>query len=174
MEQAEIRKIVEEHYPAMRFIGKKYTDADRDPVSEGFDRKWNEWMVNNWFGPFEKLPKPAGMENDVIGLMGMNGPDNFEYWIGEFTSEGTPVPKDYEYVDLPALSAGVCWLFGQPPGIFWMHEYCAAELLGEGLKPFAEGTARWYAFERYNNPRYTTPDAEGNRILDYGIFIEDE
>ncbi|MDR0843132.1 MAG: hypothetical protein LBP68_06930 [Acidobacteriota bacterium] len=171
MEQAKIQKVVEEHYPAMRFVGKKYTDADRDPVSEGFDRAWEECNAGNWFAPLEKLPRPAGMENGVVGLMGMNGPNNFEYWIGVFAPEGTPVPEGYEYADLPALSAGVCWLFGQPPGIFWMHEYCAAELLGEGLKPFPQETSRWCSFERFNNPRYTTQDAAGNRILDYGIFV---
>jgi len=105
--------------------------------------------------------------------LGMAGPGNFEYWIGVFAAEGAPVPEGYEYADLPASSAGVCWLFGKPPGIFWMHEYCAAELMGEEMTPVPQETSRWYAFERFNNPRYTEPDAEGNRILDYGIFIED-
>ena len=30
-----------------------------------------------------------------------------------------------------------------------------------------------WCFERYNCPRFTTPDEEGNVILDYGISIED-
>ena len=28
-----------------------------------------------------------------------------------------------------------------------------------------------WCFERYNCPRYTTPDGEGNVILDYGISV---
>jgi hypothetical protein len=33
-------------------------------------------------------------------------------------------------------------------------------------------TVCWCAFERYNCPRFTEPDENGDVILDYGILLE--
>lgn len=42
---------------------------------------------------------------------------------------------------------------------------CQAELDRRG---WVRKDAGWH-FERYNCPRFTTPDAQGNVILDYGV-----
>ncbi len=39
----EVVKVVKEHVPALRFIGKRYTDADRD-AQGGFAARWEEWF----------------------------------------------------------------------------------------------------------------------------------
>ena len=49
------------------------------------------------------------------------------------------------------------------------HEMCLEELKSLGLKRKEDD----WCFERYNCPRFTTPDEAGNVILDYGISIED-
>lgn len=45
----------------------------------------------------------------------------------------------------------------------------AARFIGKKYK----GSANWgeWCFERYNCPGFTTPDEQGNVILDYGISI---
>jgi hypothetical protein len=172
MEQAEIIKVTQESLPALRLIGKRYTDADRHPELGSYAHKWGEWMENGWFGALAALPAADGAETGYIGLMGVAPPDTFEYWIGVFAPAGTPAPEGFVFADLPAAEVGVCWIRGTEPGIYWMHEYCAAELLGEGMEvPGSGDSARWFAFERYNHPRFTEPDAAGDVILDYGIYL---
>ncbi|MGN6714677.1 hypothetical protein [Anaerocolumna jejuensis] len=40
---AEIIKVYKEHLPAVRFIGKRYTNTDRCKDG-GFGYKWEEWF----------------------------------------------------------------------------------------------------------------------------------
>lgn len=40
---AEIIKVYKEHLPAVRFIGKRYTNTDGDKDG-GFGYKWEEWF----------------------------------------------------------------------------------------------------------------------------------
>jgi hypothetical protein len=47
----EIIKTYKEHFPAIRLIGKRYTDADR--ANGSFGAQWAEWHVNGWFDPLE-------------------------------------------------------------------------------------------------------------------------
>lgn len=47
------------------------------------------------------------------------------------------------------------------------HNLCLEEIKRLGLQRKEDD----WCFERYNCPRFTTPDADGNVILDYGIAI---
>ena len=47
------------------------------------------------------------------------------------------------------------------------HEMCLEALKEQG---FTRREDSW-CFERYQCPRFTTPDEQGNVILDYGISI---
>lgn len=38
--------------------------------------------------------------------------EEFEYWIGMFFPEGTSVPENYEYADIPWGFIGTCWIYG--------------------------------------------------------------
>ena len=49
------------------------------------------------------------------------------------------------------------------------HNLCLEELKCKG---WVRREDDW-CFERYNCPRFTTPDEEGRVILDYGISVED-
>ena len=50
-----------------------------------------------------------------------------------------------------------------------VHNLCLEKLKSLGFKRKEDD----WCFERYNCPRFTTPDEEGNVILDYGISIEE-
>lgn len=167
---ADVVRVQKEHFPAMRFIGKRYTDADRDPIG-GFAGRWQEWFRENRFAPLEALGPAPETGGATIGLIRLES--TFEYWIGMFFPEGTAVPAGYDAVDLPASTFGTCWLYGRPD---------TGELFGEAAHALCVvhiERAGWriadvpLCLEVYNCPRYTTPDAEGNVILDYCIQLAD-
>ena len=55
-----------------------------------------------------------------------------------------------------------------------MHGDCISKFHEEGMGNFrSDYENRACFFERYNCPRFTEQDAEGNIILDYGIYLAD-
>lgn len=171
-----ITRIYTQPFPARRFIGKKYGDPDR--VNGGFGQQWGDFFANGWFDVLEHAPvspMDEGFEDGdaYIGLMRSRDGDPFEYWVGMFLPPDTPVPEGFEAHDFPEGELGVGWLYG-PEAELYGHEPDVALKLGEegiSLKDDEDG-ACWF-FERYACPRYTTPDAEGNVILDIGFFVKE-
>lgn len=157
----ELLQIRQEHSPAARFVGKRYSDGP----------DWGQWWEHGWFDILEGIPGLAINDDGYIGAVrivdGMP-----EYWIGMFFPEGTSVPEGFEYVDIEPLHYAVCYLYGNEgdPELYSMdtHNRCLEALKEQGLKRKEDD----WCFERYNCPRFTTPDEKGNVILDYGISIE--
>jgi hypothetical protein len=169
---AEIIKVYKEHLPALRFIGKRYTDNDR--VHGGYGHKWGEWFQNDWFSPLEKSGSAGNIENGYLGFMRCY--PNFEYWIGVFLPPKTTVPDGYDFIDIDEGDVGVCWIKGNHDdgSIYSMHEKCIESLKENGMSNFRKAEdGRAYFFERYNCPRFTEKDENGNVILDYGIYLTD-
>jgi len=162
----QILETFQEFYPAMKLVGKRYTDADRD-ANGSFAGQWGSWFQNDWFSALQegRLEK---ISDDCIGLM-CNAPEGFEYWIGLFLAPDAPVPEGFAAVDIPAMGVGVCLLYGKDgtADLFGMdaHTACVKAWEGKGWK------LTGCFFERYNCPRYTTPDEKGNVILDYCAFL---
>lgn len=162
----DIVQIIREDMPAARFIGKRY------PAGTNFGAQWGQWFGNGWFEPLDQLEGRAAINQDsYCGAMHVvNG--EVEYWIGMFFAPTAEAPEGYESIDLGPLSFAVCYLRDKPesPELFGLaaHNRCLEELRGQGMTRKEDD----WCFERYQCPRYTTPDAEGNIILDYGIAIE--
>lgn len=167
----EIIKIYKEKFPSLRLIGKRYTDKDRDSFGS-FSNKWNEWFEKGYFKTLEELESLPENEGAYLGCMRCT--DEFEYWIGMFFPEQTPVPEDYMYVDIPSGYVGICWIYGREDNgeIYGQepHDICMSKIKDEGWK--VENNA--WVFERYNCPHFTTPDENGKIILDYCIYLRDE
>lgn len=153
-------EIKKESCPATRLIGRKYTGAPN----------WGEWWENEWFAVLEQNPCLPINGDAYIGAVhiveGMP-----ERWIGMFFPAGTEVPDGFESIDIEPQEYAVCYLSDKEGsrGFFTMetHDMCLEALRAAG---FARKEDDW-CFERYNCPRYTTPDGEGNVILDYGISV---
>lgn len=167
----EIIKTYKESLPALRLIGKRYTDRDRN-ADGGFGNKWCEWFEKGYFKRLEQLVSLPENEGAYVGCM--RCVDEFEYWIGMFFPEGTPAPDGYEYTDINAGDIGTCWIhgredngeiYGQEP-----HNMCMSKII-EGGWQLAENAC---FFERYNCPRFTTPDENGKVILDYCAYLKNE
>ncbi|WP_313582183.1 hypothetical protein [Lacrimispora sp.] len=173
---AEIIKVYKEHLPSLRFIGKCYTNADR---SGGFGHKWMEWFRNGWFGELEKPGGDPIIESSYLGFMRCNSSDienTFEYWIGIFLPPDTSVPDGYDFIDLDEGSIGVCWIKGKENdgSIYGMHDECIAKFQEHGMGNFQDDNEkRIYFFERYNCPRFSEKDEQGNVILDYCIYLSE-
>jgi len=175
-----ITKVYAERLPSMRLIGKRYTNGDRDEHG-GYGHMWMKWFEEGWFTTLEKLPAPKDIENGYIGLMGCSATmDDFEYWIGAFFEAGASPPDGFGYVDIPEGIVGVCWIKGREDNgeIYGeaAHSMCVNKLRENGFVSIREDFKgpdkvwNWF-FERYNCPRFTEKDDEGEVILDYGIYI---
>ena len=175
-----LTKVYAERLPSVRMIGKRYTNSDRNEFGS-YSHLWEEWFANGWFNELEKLPMPEGVEKGYIGLMGCaETMDDFEYWIGAFFEADADVPEGYKYVDIPESIVGVCWVKGREDNgeIFGenVHNMCLNKLRDNGFvrirEDFKGSDKIWHwFFERYNCPRYTEKDEDGEVILDYGIYI---
>jgi hypothetical protein len=170
---AEVIKIYKESVPAMRFIGKKYLEKDRE--NGGFGKKWDEWFSNGWFEELEKsidaIVNYANSEA-YVGLMRWKENEEFEYWIGIFCSTDSKVPNGYSFVDFEEADLGVTWLYGKKNDVFGKEEMCAEKLKDSGYKIIPDIQGAYWFFERYVCPRFTTPDEKGNIILDICQYIE--
>ncbi|MCL2697943.1 MAG: hypothetical protein FWE74_07665 [Oscillospiraceae bacterium] len=172
---AQIIKTYKETLPTLRLIGKRYSNADRDEHG-GYGAKWGEWFENGWFDVLEALGAAENTENGYLGFMRCNGTDDFEYWIGMFFAPGTDAPDGYEHLDLNGGEAGICWIKGNADdgSIYGLHEKCVEELKKNNMGDFKyDGKNFLYHFERYNCPRFTQKDSDGNVILDYGIYLKE-
>lgn len=167
----EIIKVYREIFPSLRLIGKRYIDSDRGE-NGGFSNKWDEWFQKGCFKPLEELGGLPENEDAYLGCMRCS--DKFEYWIGMFFPEGTPVPEGYEYADIPSGDIGTCWIYGRDDNgeIYGEEPYnMSMSKIEEAGWKVAENS---WVFERYNCPRFTTPDEKGKVILDYCFYLKDE
>ncbi|MBQ8200752.1 MAG: GyrI-like domain-containing protein [Clostridia bacterium] len=154
---------------ACRFIGKRYTPADS--MNGGYGHKWGEWWQNGWFAPIDKLlHMPIVGDSTMAAMHVVDG--ELEYWIGFFCPPDTDVPEGYEAIDVGPRSYAVLWKKGSEHNgeLYGLeaHVLCLQELTKHGWKRVEDD----WCFERYNCPRFTTPDANGEVILDYGISVE--
>jgi len=172
---AEIIKVYAEDMPAARFIGKKYLDEDR--VDGSFSYQWGEWHEHGWFDEITKqadrdLKEWFAEAEAFLGLMRFKDGEPFEYWIGMFMPARTAVPEGMSYIDFPILRLGVGWVRGTMENIFFMCDPVYEKLLAEGFQPVTDEHGAWWSFERYTCPRFTTPDENGQIILDHGYVLQ--
>lgn len=156
-----ILEVKKESCPATRLIGKKYECCPN----------WGEWWENNWFATLESMQSTPFNGDAYIGAVhivdGMP-----QYWIGMFFPVNTEAPEGFEYVDIEPLDYAVFYLRDKEgSGDFYTmdtHDMCLEKLKAHELKRKEDD----WCFERYNCPRFTTPDENGEVVLDYGISIE--
>ncbi|MCL2633948.1 MAG: GyrI-like domain-containing protein [Oscillospiraceae bacterium] len=171
---AEIIKTYKETLPAVRLIGTRYGNNDRDEYG-GYGGKWGEWFQSGQESSLSNLHKQFGkdMDGSYLGFMRCNNTDDgFEYWIGMFFPQDTAVPEGYDFLDVDGGEVGVCWIKGSHDdgSIYGMHGDCAEALKKNNMGDLIRD-GYMYSFERYSCPRFTEKDSDGNVILDYGIYL---
>lgn len=168
---AEITKFYREQMPATRFIGKRYTDADRK--NGYFYPLWEEWITEGWFRPLTGYFKDWDFDGSEvpIGLYRLKEGEPAEYWIGRFFPANHKVPEGYQSLDLAAGTLGVCWVRAKGLDLYDGAKLCLPRLNEEGAELAADGNGAFWFFERYEFPRSRTPDEDGARTLDYCFYL---
>lgn len=166
---AVIQKVFREEMPEVKLIGKRYTSADRDQYGT-FSAKWEEWFRNNTFEQLRCCEGIRGISDDFVGAMRM-GPSGFEYWIGMLMNVTDTAPEGFDEIVIPAGPLSVCYVYGKDEGgeLFSM-DVCRACNKAWAEKGWAVENDAWY-LERYNCPRFTTPDEKGNVVLDHCAYL---
>ncbi|MBE5776448.1 MAG: AraC family transcriptional regulator [Clostridiales bacterium] len=169
---AGIVKTYAQSAPSMRLVGRRYKNSDRQNGT--FAHLWDQWFTQGLFEPLEKLsaPIPGYADQDAyLGFMQVDedDPDAFSYWIGMFLRENTPVPDGYEYLDVPANKMHVAWIRGKADTgeVYACNEDVCLKALAENGLPTRAQQGKWACMERYQCPRFTTPDAENCIVLDF-------
>lgn len=166
---AELIKVFKENVPEMRFIGKKYPD---------FGGWWGEWFANGWFELIENTMGGADAilkiwQNGAgyVGLERRCDGQPFEYWIGMFTPAETHVPDGFDFIDFPAVALGTCWLYGKEDEV---HDTsaCLSAIKSNNMELWTDYNGGIWSFENCLCPRYTTPDENGNVIMDYCYYVK--
>ena len=170
IKMAEIIKTFKEEIPALRFIGKKYPS---------FGPMWGEWFANGWF---EKIEEAMGGVQNItaiwkngggyVGLERRAEGQPFEYWIGMFVPMGTNVPDGFSFVDFSKVSLGTCWLYGNGKEVH-NTKRCRGAVVDAGLDLWTDEKGGIWSFENCVCPRYTSPDNQGNIIMDYCYFVKE-
>ncbi len=79
-----IVRVYQESMPAVRLIGKRYTEVDRD-ASGTYSGYWRQWFREGWFEALQaRCASASGVGGDYLGAMRVAGDSGFEYWIGAF------------------------------------------------------------------------------------------
>lgn len=165
-----IAKCYRQDFPPCIFAGRLCPEGVTPPAF------WGEWFENGLFEPLEQLLTPefgeAYPDTDAyVGLICLQDGKS-DYRIGMFLPENAAVPEGYEAFPLPHRKAGVCWVQGTEDAVYGQEEACRNALAESGMKLRTEPDGALWYFERYGCPRFTTPDQNGEVILDIGFFVE--
>ena len=162
-------KAYKETVGPMRFIGKKYASGGEawQNLCE-VDTPQLKHLAANLKGEYQD-------HDAIIGLMTYRHWINkdygdFEYWLGYFTPENTPVPEGYEHEDFPASDIGIGWLYGKSDEVYGVESLAFEKLKEEG---FAVVGGEYWWFERYH-PVRCMEDKKGNVIIDICFFIKSD
>lgn len=168
----ELVNVYRQELPAVRFIGRRYSDDDR--VAGGYAHLWEKWFADDLFSRITDACEAASGFDDataLLGLMRYKEGDDFQYWIGLFCQASSPVPEGFEHVDFPPSGIGIVWLQG-PESELYMNEMKAAKKLEEeGHRIAKDKEGAYWFFERYVDERFMPKEAAVSPILDIGHFI---
>lgn len=167
----EIIKVYKENLPRVKLVGKRYTGSDRDENGT-FASYWQQCFREGWFDILKQCESIPEISMDCLGVMRMSGDGGeFEYWIGAFLSPDAEVPDGFVSVEIPAGEVGVCWLYGNDKnGELYSMEASDLSMAALNEKGWKFSETGWF-FERYNNPRFTSPDEKGHVILDICAYL---
>ena len=168
-----IEKVYKENMPQVKLVGKRFTNNDRDENGT-FAGYWQQSFKDKWFDILKQTNGALGVTDDYIGAMRMVGGDvaaGFEYWIGMFRATDAEVPNGFDSVEIPSGEIGVCWLCGnEKSGELYGLEASDLSMAAMKEQGWEYVDTGWF-FERYNNTRFSEPDADGNVIIDICAYL---
>ena len=176
-----ITKVYKQNLEALRFIGKKYDNANRVNGTFEVKTKWDEWFKNGWFEAIKNQvrenPNHTRADGDACIALNQNkGGESVQYWIGMFTPANTVVPEGFDYTDFPKSEISVCRVYGKAEQVYMnegisIMDQCNDRLKEEGMYHVHDDFNVCWAFERFPCPCFPAPDENGNGILECCFFM---
>lgn len=166
-----IIKVYKQTIPATRFIGKCF--------GSGQHPNWGFSWGNDVFGKAEgavgnqaKISAQFEDADVYCGLYYRNTATGaYDGWCGMFLPPDTKVPEGLDFIDFSEQKLGVCWIYGKQSELYNLVRNCPEILLSAGMEIKSDANGYIGHFERDQCPRFTTPDDNGNIIVDYCYFV---
>ena len=178
----EIIKVYRENSVKLRFIGKKYDNADRLNGSFSVKEKWNEWFKHSWFDILENITNKSRdslqeNKNTYIGLLRNKPKEPFQYWIGIFAPDNTEIPDGFECIDFPKSEIAVCRVCGEKTEIYLsegleLFDFCNKRLKEKEINHAHDKDNVCWVIERYNSNFFMKNDDNENIIMEVGFFTD--
>ena len=140
---------------------------------------WDKCFADGTFTTLEALtdfihdPAYVGYMDDL----NFTPPDgDFDYICGMMMKPGTPVPEGFVARTVLPVKVAVAWVKGRDAVDICTnannaHVLTMKAMAEHDMLPNEEFKRRCWAMEVYNKERFTTPDAEGNIIVDFYVPV---
>ncbi|MBL4935063.1 GyrI-like domain-containing protein [Clostridium sp. YIM B02515] len=169
----ELIKLEVKKLPRLKLIGKelRYNMEVHMKGDNRIPSFWDKCFADNTFSPLENQPDFV-YDNSYVGVMldWDKGDGDFSYIVAMLMKDGVSVPDGYFCRDIEETDVAIGWIKGKNTA-----DVCsiAHSLTEQALKKkgYKCDKMKWFT-ELYNCPRFTTPDENGDIILDYYIPID--
>lgn len=170
---AKLIKFEVDKLPKLYLVGKELR-YNMEALMKGDNRIpafWDKCFTDEVFSTLEKQSEFI-FNNAYVGVM-MDwdmGDGDFSYICGMLFNEGVTAPEGFVLREIEATKVGIGWIKGKDTADVCSnaHVLTEQEIKDVGL---CTGKMKW-CMELYNCPRFTTPDENGEIILDYYIPCE--
>lgn len=170
---AKLIKFEVKQLPKIYLVGKELR-YDMEVHMKGDNRIpafWEKCFAENIFSTLEKQSDYV-YDTAYVGVMidWDKGDGNFSYICGMLFKEGIPAPEGFVLREIAAGKVGLSWIKGKDTADVCSNAHVLTE---QAIKDagFPYDKIKW-CMELYNCPRFTTPDENGEIILDYYIPCE--
>ena len=159
--------------PKTYVVGKSLKVSDESCMSgeNPMPAFWGQCFEEGLFGVLEQQTEFI-YDDAYVGLMcdWGTGDGHFTYIVGMPMNEGASVPDGCVIREIPASKVAVGWIQGKEGPELYGNEH---QLTDAALKEAGHSgdNAKW-CMELYNCPRFTTPDENGEVIVDYYIPLD--
>ncbi len=168
----ELVKLEVKRLPKLKLVGKelRYNMEAHMKGDNRIPAFWDKCFSDDTFSILEKQENYV-YDNSYVGVMldWDKGDGDFSYIIGMLMKDGLSVPEGYYCIDLDEADVAIGWIKGKDTADVCSSAHSLTEqaLNAEG---YSCDKMKW-CMELYNCPRFTTPDTNGDIILDYYIPI---
>lgn len=159
--------------PEVLLIGKeiRYSIEEQMKGNNPLPAFWGRCFADDTFPALESQSDLI-YDDSYVGVMldWDKGDGEFTYIVGMLMKNGSDVPEGFVSRKIDTTRVAIGWIQGGDT-----QDVCsnAHELTEQALKAegYSNNGMKWF-MELYNCPRFTTPDENGQIILDYYIPID--
>lgn len=169
----ELIKFEVKRLPSLKVLGKelRYNMEKHMKGDNRIPNFWDKCFADKTFSLLEKQTDFV-YDNAYVGVMldWDKGDGDFSYIVGMLMKDGVSVPDGYICRDIEETDVVIGWIKGKNTSdvCSTAHSQTEQALKENGYKC---DKMKW-CMELYNCPRFTTPDENGDIILDYYIPVD--